>query len=206
MAEFMRIAPKLAQNPLGIVALFVLLIYAVAALLFTQTAATITVDERWPILAFVIVFPFVVLWIFYKLVTKHHSKLYAPQDWQDERHFLQAMNIEISPQSDEPQAQPEQLEVIRDRIYGKETITIDGKRFEKCTFTRTRLKFRGTKPVHLVDCAFSDIKWLFGGNAALTFNFVSALYRNMGKDIGRPLLDSIVAMIEGQPGGPDIQT
>ena len=35
-------------------------------------------------------FPCVILWVFVFLVTEHHTKLYAPRDYQSDKAFLQA--------------------------------------------------------------------------------------------------------------------
>lgn len=72
---------KVACNPLGVVALFISLIYGVAALLVGATAESLSGAERWPLLLFVVLFLALVLWVFYKLVTEYHGKLYAPADY-----------------------------------------------------------------------------------------------------------------------------
>ena len=190
-------AKSLARNPLGIIALFLVLVYGMATLLFGLTATSMAEGERWAVLAFVVVFPVLVLIAFYRLVTKHHNKLYAPTDWRDETLFLKAMNVELPLGTDIPQDAQGQLELVKGKQFGAETVTLDGKRFEECTFVGTRLKFRGTKSVQLVSSAFSGVKWVFGGNAALTFVFISTLYRAMGEEVGRPLLDSIIDSIKG---------
>jgi len=44
--------------------------------------------ERLPLIWFLVLFPVLVLWTFYRLVTRHHRKLYAPGDYRDERLFV----------------------------------------------------------------------------------------------------------------------
>lgn len=77
------------RNPLGIVALFISLIYGLATFLLSSTAVDLTVIERWPLIIFIVIFPAIVLFAFYRLVTNHHDKLYAPQDYRDDSSFLQ---------------------------------------------------------------------------------------------------------------------
>jgi len=78
--SFGGIAQKLSRNPLGIIALFIVLIYGIACLTFgfsknlPHSAVSLFV-------AFILIYPLIVLWVFYNLVTKHHTKLYAPQDF-----------------------------------------------------------------------------------------------------------------------------
>lgn len=88
---FLRNARSLARNPLGIVALFIALIYGFATLLLGATAGTLEAAERQPLLWFVVLFPILVLVCFYLLVTRHHGKLYAPDDYRDDQSFLQTL-------------------------------------------------------------------------------------------------------------------
>ena len=59
--QFMKYARQLARNPLGIIALFISLIYGFASLLLNSAAETLTVAERWPLIGFIVVFPLLVL-------------------------------------------------------------------------------------------------------------------------------------------------
>ncbi len=86
--EFGQIAQRLVRNPLGIIALFIVLIYAFAVLLVGFSGPKLAPNERLPLVWFIILFPFVVLFTFYRLVANHHSKLYAPSDYRDERLFF----------------------------------------------------------------------------------------------------------------------
>jgi hypothetical protein len=90
--EFGSIAHKLARNPLGIIALFIVLVYAIAALV-TGTG-NLSPEDRRPLIYFLVAFPPLVLWVFYRLVTGHHTKLYAPQDFQDKDGFFRALTPE----------------------------------------------------------------------------------------------------------------
>lgn len=88
MRDFGGIASKLARNPLGIIALFIVLIYGIACL-------TLGLDSNlpkkaiWCFIAFIIGYPLIVLFVFYRLVTKHHTKLYAPEDFPRPEDFLE---------------------------------------------------------------------------------------------------------------------
>lgn len=84
----------LVKNPIGIIALFISLIYAFANLLLGSTASSLTSDERFPLIIFIVLFPVVVLGIFYLLVTRHHGKLYAPGDYKDDQSFLRTLSQE----------------------------------------------------------------------------------------------------------------
>jgi len=110
MTNFGQVAHKLARNPLGIIALFIVLIYGIACL-------TLGFSRNLPqnvilyFVLFITVYPFIVLFVFYRLVTKHHTKLYAPEDFPRPEDFLQCMygdqaraltRIESSTQNPEP--------------------------------------------------------------------------------------------------------
>ena len=90
LKDFSEIAQKLSRNPLGIVALFVVLIYGIACLTFSFGNNLPPKAIEWFIL-FVILYPFIVLFVFYRLVTKHHTKLYAPQDFPRAEDFLKCV-------------------------------------------------------------------------------------------------------------------
>lgn len=84
----------LVKNPLGIVALFISLIYSIANLLLGATASTLTPDERKPLIIFIVFFPVLVLGVFYYLVSRHHGKLYAPGDYKEDKSFLRTLSVE----------------------------------------------------------------------------------------------------------------
>lgn len=84
----------LVKNPIGIIALFISLIYAFANLLLGTTAGTLDHSERVPLIGFIVLFPVVVLGVFYLLVTRHHGKLYAPGDYKDDKSFLRTLTQE----------------------------------------------------------------------------------------------------------------
>ncbi len=87
LKNFSFVAAKLARNPLGIIALFIVLIYGIVC-------ATFAFGKNLPsgsigfFIAFILIYPLIVLLVFYNLVTKHHTKLYAPQDFPRPEDFL----------------------------------------------------------------------------------------------------------------------
>lgn len=91
MEKFLK-KSKNVRNPLGIIALFISLIYGFASLVITIGGKTLKHDERIPIIYFLIVFPVIVLGAFVWLVVKHHKKLYAPSDYRDDKSFLETID------------------------------------------------------------------------------------------------------------------
>jgi hypothetical protein len=92
LKEFGDIAKKLSVNPLGIIALFIVLVYGIAALVLGISASNFEPGERLPLIWFLVCFPPIVLFTFTWLVAKHHAKLYAPKDFPDPSQFLQILD------------------------------------------------------------------------------------------------------------------
>ncbi|MEJ8827105.1 hypothetical protein WKW80_34815 [Variovorax humicola] len=91
--SFASSAKGLARNPLGIIALFIVLIYGVAAL--TLGISSLEPDERRPMVWFLVLFPVLVLLTFGWLVSCHHEKLYGPGDYKSDESFLQGMRTRV---------------------------------------------------------------------------------------------------------------
>lgn len=85
--SFGETAKGLARNPLGIIALFIVLVYGLASLV-TVFAGSFTAAERLPLIYFLILFPVLVLVIFAWLVSRHSGKLFAPSDFKDEENYV----------------------------------------------------------------------------------------------------------------------
>lgn len=95
---FGNTASKLSRSPLGIVALFIVLVYGIAALV-VLIPNHLTVTELAPLIYFLVLFPVVVFFGFLWLVSRHPDKLYSPSDFKDEKNFLTLKRI--SPEKDD---------------------------------------------------------------------------------------------------------
>lgn len=80
-------AKGLAKNPLGIIALFIVLVYGFASLV-TVCAGSFSPQERLPLIYFLVIFPALVLGVFAWLVSCHSGKLYGPSDFKDEDNYV----------------------------------------------------------------------------------------------------------------------
>ncbi|MBH8559859.1 hypothetical protein [Hymenobacter negativus] len=90
--KFIENAKGLAQNPLGIIALFVSLIYGIACLVLSISISKLEgASERLPLIWFIIGFPMIILIAFVFLVTFHHEKLYSPSDYGNPDSFLKTL-------------------------------------------------------------------------------------------------------------------
>jgi len=85
--SFGKTASGLARNPLGIIALFIVLVYGFACLL--TAVSGLSPQERAPLIYFAVGFPVLVLAVFAWLVTRHSTKLFAPSDFRDESNYMQ---------------------------------------------------------------------------------------------------------------------
>lgn len=93
IGDFLKGSKGLTRNPLGIIALFVSLIYGFACLVLSTSISNLkTSDERLPLIWFIILFPLVILGAFIFLVVKHHEKLYAPGDFRGDDSFIQTID------------------------------------------------------------------------------------------------------------------
>lgn len=83
---------KLTKNPIGIIALFITLIYGVAGLVLSTSNDQLSSAQNWTLVVFIVVFPFIVLAVFIYLVINHHQKLYSPADYRDENNFFRKLD------------------------------------------------------------------------------------------------------------------
>jgi CheY-like chemotaxis protein len=84
---FGKVAVGLARNPLGIIALFIVMVYGFACLVTGLTGAFSSV-ERLPLVYFLVVFPVLVLGVFAWLVSCHNEKLFGPSDYKSEDNYV----------------------------------------------------------------------------------------------------------------------
>jgi hypothetical protein len=87
LKEFGGIATGLARSPLGIIALFIVLVYGLAALVL-MIGNGLGAGERAPLIWFLVLFPVLVLAVFTFLVGWKQEKLIWPSDFKDERNYL----------------------------------------------------------------------------------------------------------------------
>jgi CheY-like chemotaxis protein len=95
LREFGATAKSLSTNPLGIIALFIVLVYGLACLVLV-TGGSLSASERMPIIYFLIVFPFVVLGVFTYLVAFRAGQLFGPGDFKKEETYLELQRMRLS--------------------------------------------------------------------------------------------------------------
>ena len=95
MPSFGDNAVKLAKTPLGIIAIFVVLVEGIVAYIFTNSQ---NVDYSIQLIftLFAVFFPIIVIGIFWHLVINHNTKLYSPSEYKASDDFLIANGIDPS--------------------------------------------------------------------------------------------------------------
>jgi CheY-like chemotaxis protein len=121
LESFSKAAQGLSRNPLGIIALFIVLVYGFAALV-TAFSGSFSVSERAPLIYFMVIFPVLVLGVFSWLVSSHSAKLFAPGDFRSEDNYVKLMSAtasltlaSVKTQSDAP---PPDIEGIVRSVQG----------------------------------------------------------------------------------------
>ena len=79
-------AKGFTKSPLGIIALFIVLVYGFATL--AVTFGENLKDHITPLIFFLVLFPVIVFVGFLWLVAKHNDKIYGPSDFKNEENFL----------------------------------------------------------------------------------------------------------------------
>jgi CheY-like chemotaxis protein len=85
--SFGETAKGLSKNPLGIIALFIVLVYGLACTV-TAFSGSLNCNERLPLIWFLVIFPVLVLAVFAWLVSRHAGKLYSPSDYKNEENYV----------------------------------------------------------------------------------------------------------------------
>jgi hypothetical protein len=127
--NFGKIAVQLSRNPLGIIGLAFVLVYGIAG--YVSTSDVFSAEERKIIVYFLVLFPVLIIGVFYKLVTSHHTKLYAPSDFSDEANFVSVLEskIEQSPKLNQIENLTKEIkkEVYDQPLYRYLRLTEEGK-------------------------------------------------------------------------------
>lgn len=92
MDGFLKGAVRFTRNPLGIIALFIGLVYGIAGYVFSQAVEYLPPSAIDRLTWFLVLFPCLVLVVFAWLVAFHHTKLYSPSDFRTDEGFLKALS------------------------------------------------------------------------------------------------------------------
>ncbi len=119
--EFQQTAVKLSEGPLGIIALFIVLIHGFASLVL-GLAADIGESNRSILVWFLVLFPVLVFLVFALLVSHYHIQLYPPQAYKNPQDFKDLATYgKAAFDKRELQAEPKKLVTLRHAL--KESAT-----------------------------------------------------------------------------------
>ncbi|MBI3448907.1 MAG: hypothetical protein HY049_08345 [Acidobacteria bacterium] len=94
VGDVARAAVRLSRSPLGIIGLFIVLIYGVAGLVLGFGGAALDCESvRVPLVWFLIVFPTFVFTVFVWLVVKHQDKIFGPVDFGSAEDFIRFVQL-----------------------------------------------------------------------------------------------------------------
>lgn len=91
---FAESAKGFTKSPLGIIALFIVLVYGFASLVVGLGQGIS--EHVAPLIYFMVFFPVLVFFGFLWLVANHHNKLYGPSDFKNEENFMNVMKSQIA--------------------------------------------------------------------------------------------------------------
>ena len=121
IGEFGVAARGLARNPVGIIALFIVLIYGFASLV-VGFSGNLQPGERLPIVWFLVLFPVVVLGVFGWLVSKHYEKLYAPKDYASDDAFLRGVSARSRHTQEVQELQRDVQAKVKEKLTSQELV------------------------------------------------------------------------------------
>lgn len=161
--KFTKYAKELARNPLGIIALFISLIYGFASFVLGIAADKLCENERTPLIWFLIIFPIIVLAAFVYLVVNHHGKLYSPLDFRDDKNFLETINEKHKLLKEYNEAQNVEVENNFTKIEKADIKPREIKRSEK----REILSFNDFKDkyIRIENLVFNEIEKIYCAEA-----------------------------------------
>ena len=87
-SSFFKTANGMHRNPLGLIALFIISVYAIGALVVGFGNERFYESPSHPVILFMATFPVAVLIVFYLLVAYFHTHLYGPSDFIDQADFF----------------------------------------------------------------------------------------------------------------------
>ena len=140
--NFMQNAKGLAKNPLGIIALFISLIYGFACLVMGISADKLEPNEKILLIWFLIVFPIIVLGVFVFLVVYHHKKLYSPSDFREDKSFLETFDKNQKIINEFRETSSPELEIKNVEVKGKTKL-------EKSAIKSSQLEFNDFKEKYI---------------------------------------------------------
>lgn len=178
------------SNPLTIIGIFAGLseVAMVTALPFIRE------DLQGTFIWFVMIFPLLLVTLFFITLNKNPRVLYSPSDFKDENLFIKTMNMgrkSILIDSDTPE-QESPINLMKNKIFTDQRVILDNHHFVNCQFINCEIVFLGTGELISIDnCNFNNVVWVFNGAAATTLTFLTTLNSKFGEE-GKEIVDKTI--------------
>jgi len=91
------------------------------------------------------------------------------------------------------------MNIIENRVFSNEDITLDDNRFVGCTFNQCRLVYRGGELPTFVRCEFEGVSIQLEDSAFSTMQYLGALYQS---GLDKPVETALTDLGIGRPVGP----
>ncbi|WP_447864019.1 response regulator [Kluyvera sichuanensis] len=209
--QFTKTAVGFTKSPLGIIALFIALVYGFAS--FVVGFGNGLSEHIAPLIYFMVLFPVIVFLGFLWLVAKHHNKLYGPSDFKDEDNFLRAQIATAASLVAATAKQPENsTEITEAQLRKIINVVSNAKRQSKHEKWRNRILWVDDQPDHNVyerqafeaqGIEFDLARSTDGALELLKTNKFAAIISDMGRKEGAQegyvLLEKLRAMGDKTP-------
>lgn len=179
------------NNPLSIIGLFAIL----SEVAMTVALGVVNESLQSTFIWFVMLFPIILIIIFFITLNFNAKVLYAPSDFKDETLFIQSLKSsvpEVPSDSKKEKEKGKQIEIeiekIQNKKFNNKKILLDNKKYLNCEFTQCNIVYKGEGEITLDTCSFNNCSWSFEKYAANTLQFMTMIYTKFG-DFGESLVN-----------------
>lgn len=90
------------------------------------------------------------------------------------------------------------LITIKDRVYENRRLKVDGGRFVRCRFIKSKIIYSATQEVSFEDCEFEECDWIFEDAAERALLYLSMLLRHGGPE-GQAVVAATIDALHSDP-------
>lgn len=183
------------SNPLTIVFLFA----AIAEIAMTITIFNISEELQKTFLWFVMLFPILLMGLFFGMWFFKPHYLYAPGDYKNEENFIRSIGnpIKISDEKitnnfegiADTKSDVIEMEEIVNKTFSNQQVTVDNKSYFNCEFINCEIVYSAEGMFKMRNNQFESCYWQFSGKAAETLSVLQSIYHGMGEG-GKEIIET----------------
>lgn len=159
------------NNPLAIIGIF----STISELAMAATLLKLSSELQEIFIWFVMLFPTLLVILFFMVIFKKPTALYAPSDFKDEDNYIKTVtNIKLESKLEDDKDVI--LQVVTGKTFKDETVETKNKKFLNCTFDHCEIVFSGEGSLIFSSCSFLNCAWTLIGSAMQTIKFLSNMY------------------------------